>query len=81
MLQLTTLIDLTCCFFILRLTICLVVNFVCLHRHENFCDNVGTYLVFHPRFSLILFLFLVFKLIVIIFGVKTWYFYHGKCSS
>ena len=62
-------------FFILRLTICLVVNFVFLHRHENL------YLVFHPRFSLILFIFLVFKLIVIIFGVKTWYFYHGKCSS
>ena len=62
-------------FFFLRLTICLVVNFVFLHRHENL------YLLFHPRFSLILFLVLVFKLIVIIFGVKTWYFYHGKCSS
>ena len=61
--------------FILKLTICLVVNFVFLHRHKNL------YLVFHPRFSLMLFIFLVFKLIVILFGVKTWYFYHGKCSS
>ena len=24
--------------------------------------------------------FLVFKLIVIVYGVKTWYFYCGKCS-
>ena len=62
-------------FFILRLTIYLLVNFVFLNRHENLR------LVFHPRFSLILFIFLVFKLIVIIFGVKTWYFYHGKCFS
>ena len=77
MLQLTTLIDLTCfVFFILRLAICPVVNFVFLHRHEN------SYLLFYPRFSLILFIFLVFKLIVIIrFGVKAWYFYFGKCSS
>ena len=51
-------------FFILRLTTCQVVNFVFLHRHEN------SYLLFHPRFSLILFIFLVFKLIVILFGVK-----------
>ena len=36
MLQLTTLIDLTCCcFFILRVTICPVVNFFFLYRHEN----------------------------------------------
>ena len=76
MLQLTTLIDLTCFFvFFFRLTICPVVNFVFLHRHEN------SYLLFHPRFSLILFIFLVFKLIVILFGVKAWYFYYGKCSS
>ena len=47
MLQLTTLIDLTCCFFcffVLRLAICPVVNFVFL-RHEN------SYLLFHPRFA------------------------------
>ena len=75
MLRLTTLIDLTCCFFILKLTICPVVNFVFLHRHENSC------FLFHPRFSLILFIFLVFKLIVILFGVRAWYFYYGKCSS
>ena len=75
MVQLTTLKDLTCCFFILRLTICPVVNFVFLHRHEN------SYVLFHPRFSLILSKFLVFKLIVILFGVKAWYFYYGKCSS
>ena len=62
-------------FFYFEADICLVVNFVFLHRHENL------YLVFHPRFSLVLFIFLVFKLIVIIFGVKTWYFYHSKCSS
>ena len=62
-------------FFILRLTICPVVNFVFLHRHEN------SYLLFYPCFSLILFIFLVFKLIVILFGVKAWYFYYGKCSS
>ena len=69
MLQMTTLIGLTLLFFFLRLTICPVVNFVFLHRHEN------SYLLFHPRFSLILIMFLVFKLIVILFGVKAWYFY------
>ena len=57
MLQLTTLVNLTCFFFILRLTICPVVNFVFLDRHEN------SYLLFYPRFSLFLFIFLVFKLI------------------
>ena len=62
-------------FFILRLTICPVVNFVFLHRQKN------SYLQFHPRFSLILCILLVFKLIVILFGVKVWYFYYGKCSS
>ena len=62
-------------FFILRLTICLVVNFVFLHRHEN------SHLLFHPRFSVILFIPLFFQLIVILFGVKAWYFYFGKCSS
>ena len=41
-------------FFILRLTICPVANFVFLHHHNN------SYLLFHPRFSLILFIFLVF---------------------
>ena len=65
MLQLTTLIDLTCFFcFFLRLTICPVVNFVFLHRHKN------SYLLFHPRFSLILFIFLVFKLTVIFLVLK-----------
>ena len=59
-------------FFILRLTICQVLNFVFLHRHEN------SYLLFHSRFSLIL--FLVFQLTIILFGVKAWYFYYGKCS-
>ena len=59
--------------FILRLTICQVLNFVFLHRHEN------SYLLFHSRFSLIS--FLVFQLTIIIFGVKAWYFYHGKSSS
>ena len=44
----------------------------------------------HSRFSLILFtfylhlnllhFFLVFQLTVIIFGVKAWFFYYGKCS-
>ena len=43
MLHLTTFIGLTCFFFILRLTICPVVNFVFLHRHEN------SYLLFHPE--------------------------------
>ena len=38
--------DLLIFFFILRLTICPVINFVFLHRHEN------SYLLFHPRFSL-----------------------------
>ena len=63
MLQLNTLIGLACFFFILRLTICPVVNFVFLHRHENL------YLLFHSSFRLILFIFLVFKLIVIFFLV------------
>ena len=63
-------------FFILRLTICRAVNFVFLHHHEN-----SYWLIFHPCFSLIIFIFLVFKLIVILFGVKAWYFYYGKCSS
>ena len=61
--------------FFLRLTICPVLNFVFLHCHKNL------YLLFHRRFSVILFIFLVFKLIVILFGVKAWYFYYGKCSS
>ena len=61
------------CFF-LRLTICQVLNFVFLHRHEN------SYLLFHSRFSLTLFLFLLFQLTIILFGVKPWYFYYGKCS-
>ena len=70
MLELTTLTGWT---FFLRLTICQVLNFVFLHCHEN------SYLLFHSRFSLLLFLFLVFQLTIILFGVKTWYFYYGKC--
>ena len=61
-------------FFFLRLTICQVLKFVFLHCHEN------SYLLFHSHFSLILFLFLVFQLTIILFGVKAWYFYYGKCS-
>ena len=61
------------CFFF-RLTICQVLNFVFLHRHEN------SYLLFHSRFSLILFIFLVFQLTIFRFGVKALYFYYGKCS-
>ena len=38
------------------------------------------YLLFHFRFSLILFKFLVFQLTKILFGVKAWYFFYGKCS-
>ena len=50
-------------------------TFFFFHPHKN------SYLLFHPRFSLILFILLVFKLIVILFGVKAaWYFYYGKCS-
>ena len=59
--------------FFLRLTICQVLDFVFLHRHENF------YLLFHSRFSLFLFIFLVFQLTIILFGVKAWYFDYGKC--
>ena len=50
--------------FFLRLTICQVLNFVFLHCQEN------SYLLFHSRFSLILFIFLVFQLTIILFGVK-----------
>ena len=56
-------------FCFLRLTICQVLNFVFLHRHKN------SYLLFHSRFSLILFTFLVFQLTLILFGVKAWYIY------
>ena len=50
------------CFLLnLRLTICQDVIFF-LHCHEN------SYLLFHPRFSVILFIFLVFKLIVFLYG-------------
>ena len=62
MLQLTTLTGLTC--FFLSLTICQVLNFVFLHRHKN------SYLLFHSCFSLILFIFLVFQLTIILFGVN-----------
>ena len=61
-------------FLFLRLTICQVLNFVFLHRHKN------SYLLFHSRFSLILFTFLVFQLTLILFKVKAWYFYYVKCS-
>ena len=60
--------------FFLRLTICQVLGFVFLHRREN------SYLLFLSRFSLLLFIFLVFQLTIILFGVKAWYFYCGKCS-
>ena len=50
-------------FFFLRLTICQVLNFVFLHRHEN------SYLLFQSCFNLILFLVLVFQLTIILFGV------------
>ena len=36
--------------------------------------------LFHARFSLILFIFLVFKRIVILLTVKAWYVYYNKCS-
>ena len=61
-------------FFILRLTVCQVVNSVFSHRHEN------SYLLFYSRFSISLYIVLVFKLITNLFGVKAWYFYYGKCS-
>ena len=57
--------------FFLRLTICQVLNFAFLHCHENL------YLVFHYHFSLILFIFLVFQLTIIVFGVKACYFYYS----
>ena len=63
-----------CSLFFMRLTICQILNFVFLHRHKN------SYLLFHSRFSLISFIFLVFQLTIILFGVKAWYFYYGKSS-
>ena len=60
--------------FFLRLTISQVLNFAFLHRHEN------SYLLFHSRFTLILFIFLVFQLTIILLGVIACYFYYGKCS-
>ena len=49
-------------------------TFFYLHLHNH------SYLLFYPRFSLVLSILLVFKLIVIVFGVKAaWYFYYGKC--
>ena len=44
--------------FFLRLTICQVLNFVFLLRHEN------SHLLFHSRFNLILFISLVFQLTI-----------------
>ena len=50
---------------------------------RKFCFLTSRKLVFaiSSPFRLILFIFLVFNLIVILFGVKAWYFYYGKCSS
>ena len=64
--------DLFFCF--LRLTVCQVLNFVFMHCHEN------SYLLLHSRFNLFLFIFLVFQLTIIPFGVKAWCFYYDKCS-
>ena len=61
-------------FYYLRLTICQVVNLFFSPRHEN------SYLLFHSRISLILLILLIFKRIVIVLGVKAWYFYYGICS-
>ena len=61
-------------FFFLRLTVCQVVISFFFQRHENWC------LLFYLRFSVILFMFVVFKLVVILYGVKAGYFYCGKCS-
>ena len=75
MLQLSTLIDLTGCFFHFEAD-----NL----PSRKFCFlTLPRKLVFaiSSRFSLILFIFLVFKLMVILFGVKAWNFYYGKCSS
>ena len=60
-------------FFCLRLTVCQALNFVFLHGLEN------SYSLFHSRFSLFLFVFLVFQLTIFLFEVKAWYFYCGKC--
>ena len=65
--------DLFFFFFFLRF-ISQVLNFVFLHRQEN------SYLLFHSHFSIILFILLVFQVTIILFGVKAWYFYYGKCS-
>ena len=58
-------------FFVLRSTIYQVLNFVFLHRHKK------SYLLFYSRFSLILFSFSAYT--IILFGVKAWYFCYGKC--
>ena len=49
----------------------------------KFCFLTSRKLVFaiSSLFPLILFIFLVFNLMVILFGVKAWYFYYDKCSS
>ena len=74
MLQLTTLIDLTGCVFFFE------VNNL---PSRKFCFVTSRKLVFaiSSPFRLIFFIFLVFNLIVILFGVKAFYFYYGKCSS
>ena len=50
---------------------------------RKFCFLTSRKLAFaiSSPFRLILFIFLVFKLIVILFGVKACYFYYGKCSG
>ena len=56
--------DLFFCCFVLRLTICQVLNFVFLHRYES------SYLLFYSRVSLILFTWLVFRLTIILLVLK-----------
>ena len=75
MLWLTTLTGLTCFFcFYFEIDNLPSRTFFFFHPREN------SYLLFHPRFSLILFILLFFKLRAILFGVKAArYFYYGKC--
>ena len=75
MLQLTTLIDLTCCFF------CFIFEIDNLPSRK-FCFLTSRKLVFaiSSPFRLTLFIFLVFNLIVILFGVKACYFYYGTVN-
>ena len=71
MLQFTTLIDLTCFFFSYFVADNLPGRKFCFLTSRVFLHIISySYLLFHLRFCLILFIFLVFKLIVILFGVK-----------